>query len=66
MVDLINFQNLRYQDMNLLFRRKKNTSNDPSCRSFEPGPARRVDPGLEPIRVEEKTGERKTRCDPAG
>jgi len=30
------------------------------------GPARRVDPGLEPGRVEEKTGEGKTRCDPAG
>jgi len=30
------------------------------------GPARRVDLGLEPIRVKEKMGEGKTRCDPAG
>jgi hypothetical protein len=30
---------------------------------LKPGPA---DPGLEPGRVEEKTGEGKTRCDPAG
>jgi len=29
------------------------------------GPALRVDLGLEPGRVEEKTGERKTRCDSA-
>jgi len=28
------------------------------------GPARRVNPGLEPGRVEEKTGKEKTRCDP--
>jgi len=31
---------------------------------LKPDPARRVDPGLEPGRVEEKTGEEKTRCDP--
>jgi len=30
---------------------------------LKPGPAR--DPGLEPGRVEEKSGEGKTRCDPA-
>jgi hypothetical protein len=29
------------------------------------GPVRRVDPGLELDRVEEKTGKEKTRCDPA-
>jgi hypothetical protein len=33
---------------------------------LKPGPARRVDPGPEPGRVDEKTGEGKTRCDPAG
>jgi hypothetical protein len=30
---------------------------------LKPGPARRVDPGLEPGRIEEKMGEEKTRCD---
>jgi len=33
---------------------------------LKPGPARRVDPGPEPGRVDEKTGEGKTRRDPAG
>jgi hypothetical protein len=32
---------------------------------LKPGPARRVNPGLEPGRVEEKIGEEKTRRDPA-
>jgi hypothetical protein len=35
---------------------------------LKPNPARRIalaDPGLKPGRVEEKTGEEKTRCDPA-
>jgi hypothetical protein len=32
---------------------------------LKPGSARQVDLGLEPGRVEEKTGEEKTRCDPA-
>jgi len=32
---------------------------------LKPNLARRVDPGLEPGRVEEKTEEEKTLCDPA-
>jgi len=32
---------------------------------LKPSPARRVDPGPEPGRVDEKTGEGKTRRDPA-
>jgi len=32
---------------------------------LKPGPARRVNPGLEPGWVEEKMEEGKTRCDPA-
>jgi hypothetical protein len=32
---------------------------------LKPGLARRVDPEPEPDRVDEKTGEEKTRCDPA-
>jgi len=31
---------------------------------LKPGPARWVNPGLEPDRVEEKTEEGKTRCNP--
>jgi len=31
---------------------------------LKPGPARRVDPGPEPGRVEEKIEEEKTWCDP--
>jgi len=32
--------------------------------SLKPGPARQADPGLEPGRVEEKTGKEKTQFDP--